>query len=128
MGKRYREMQIRTASPAGLVLQMYDAAMQKMRRALELHAEGRIAERGAALSVALGIVAELRQALDHEKGGQIAQRLEALYLFINERLVDFNLEGRAEACQEAIRVLEPLHSAWSELVQRPDDAKLAELG
>lgn len=128
MGKRYREMQIRTASPVALVVQMYDGAIQRIHQARELHGQGKISQRGAALSVALGVLAELRQALDHDQGGEIARNLDSLYLFVSERLVDFNLQGSVDACDEALRVLQPLRDAWAEIAQRPDETKLAEVG
>lgn len=128
MGKRYREMQVRTASPVGLVVQLYDAAIGKLRLAKEHHDAGHVAERASMVSLVLAILAELRGALDHEKGGDISRNLDALYLFAADRIVEFNLSGRREACDEALTVLEPLRSAWVEIAQRPPEVRTAGVG
>lgn len=126
MGRRYREIQIQTASPVGLVVQMYEGAIRQIRVARSYHEQGRIAERAAAISRALAIVAELRDALDRERGGEIAANLDSLYLFVNERLVEMNVGRRMEAGDEAIAVLEPLREAWAEIATRPVEDRRAE--
>ena len=72
MGARYREMGIKTATREQLVVMLYEGAVSNIRRAEALHEEGRLADRGTAISKALAIVAELQQGLDFEVGGEIA--------------------------------------------------------
>lgn len=123
MGQRYREMGIRTESPVGLVVRMYEGALDQVRRAREQQRLGRAGERGAAVSRALAIVAELRQSLDLERGGDIAKNLDALYEFVSNRLLDGNLRGEEAPLGEALSVLETLRGAFAEIARRPEAAQ-----
>jgi flagellar protein FliS len=110
-------VEIRTASPEKLVVLLYEGAMQQARRARALHDAGKMGERGAAISRALAIVAELQQSLDLEAGGEIARNLRALYFFVTDRLLEANVTNRCEALDEALQVLGTLHEAWAEVAR-----------
>lgn len=128
MGSRYREMEIRTASPEMLVVKMYEGAIRQVRLAVEHHRAGRIGERGAALSRALAILSELRQALDFERGGEIAANLDQLYRFVSDRLLEANLRGDEEALVWSAEILGSLHEAWAEIARRPPESRAAARG
>lgn len=119
MGARYREMEIRTASPEMLIVKLYEGAVRFIRVARESHNAGRLQERGNAISRALAIVAELQQALNMEVGGDITKNLDALYLFVTDRLLEANAKGRVEALDEAQNVLQELNVAWAEIAKNP---------
>lgn len=125
MGQRYREMEIRTASPEMLVVLLYQGALRQARAAHEHCEAGRVAERGLAISKALAIVGELHGSLDFEQGGEIAANLSRLYDFVSDQLLTANLRGRPQPLAEAIRVLEALCSAWIEIAQRPAEKEAA---
>ena len=128
MGSRYREMEIRTASPEMLVVKMYEGAIRQVRLAIDHHRAGRVGERGAALSRALAILAELRQALDFERGGEIARNLDQLYRFLSERLLEANLRGDEEPLVWSVGILDSLHGAWAEIARRPPESRAAARG
>jgi flagellar protein FliS len=113
---RYQETDIGTASPEALIVKLYDGALRFAGQARIHLQEGRVAERAQALSKALAIVSELQCALDHDKGGEIARNLDDLYDFVTGRLVEANVDGRIEAIDEALGVLETLAEAWREVV------------
>ncbi len=115
--QRYQEMDISTASPETLVVKLYEGAMRNARHALVCHGEGRIADRGRALSKAMAIVSELASALDMERGGEIASSLDALYAFVNEQLLEANLRGEPRHIDDALRVLGILNEAWVEIAR-----------
>ena len=113
MGARYQEMAVRTASPMELVVRFYVKAIELCRRAAEHHEANRIEARAASISQALAVVAELRHALDHDRGGEISRNLEALYDFVLDQLLDASLQGSATPLEGAERVLRELHGAWA---------------
>ncbi len=125
MLRRYREVEISTSSPEGLVVKMYEGAIRFSRVARVHHEEGRIADRGVAISRALAIVDELHNALDVEHGGEIAANLQSLYGFISGRLLEANLKNRPEALDEAVSILSELHGAWVEIARNPAEARAA---
>lgn len=114
---RYREMDITTASPETLVVRLYEGAIRNARSALAHQQAGRVAERGRAISRAVAIVSELSSALDMERGGEIARNLSGLYAFVNEQLVQANLEGRGDRIEDALRILDILAEAWVEVAR-----------
>lgn len=120
MANPYLEMQVRTASPLALVVQLYDAALQQVEVARGHHQAGRVRERGAAISRALAIVGELRSSLDFDRGAELARNLEDLYAYASERLLEANRGSACEALAEVTAALTPLRSAWREILGRPE--------
>ncbi len=65
------------------------------------------------LSKAISIINEgLRASLDHKQGGQIAGRLDSLYLYITSQLLEANLSNRIEPLNEALELLAMIQDAW----------------
>jgi flagellar protein FliS len=125
--ERYLENQVFSADPLGLVLLLYEGAGDAIRRARDLMREGRIAERSSAVTKAMQIVAELQGSLDLKRGGEVAQNLARLYVFIQERLVEANAEQKLAPLEEAARILEILREGWKEVcIVPPSPAPLQE--
>src|SRR5688572_9892612 len=95
----YLEHSIQTASPARLVLALYDGAIGAVERAADALApqgNGSTVHLEAArhtetahreLVRAQNILTELRYSLDHERGGVIAANLDSLYSWCLARLL-----------------------------------------
>jgi flagellar protein FliS len=62
------------------------------------------------------IILELKRTLDKEKGGQLADRLEGLYDFIYQELLQANLKKDTKHLKNIIPLLEELHSAYKEII------------
>jgi len=92
-----------------------DGAIRFARQAQLKFAEPGV--RGHALGRAHAIVSELMIALDHEKGGEIAARLESLYRYVLDGLISANAKGDARALDSAIGVLETLAEGWHEIAR-----------
>ena len=71
----------------------------------------------AALIAAQEIVAMLRGALDHTAGGELAERLDALYGFLLAQLMRANIEKDARRLERLPAVIEPLRSAFARAAQ-----------
>jgi flagellar protein FliS len=111
---------IATAGPAQLVLALYDGvlgAIERARTLLVLGAhEGRsdVEATHAQLVKAQRIVTELKVTLDHERGGEIASNLDALYAFCLRTLVDANVSKDPSRLTPASDVLRSLRDTWAE--------------
>ena len=110
----YRTQAAATASPAQLVLMLYDGALGQIARAQQALADSRLDEAHDALTRSQGIVNHLTATLDHEQGGEIAANLGSLYGFCAERLIDANLAKRDEGLGEVASVLRGLRDAWEQ--------------
>ena len=61
------------------VLMMYDGAIAYLDRAKEFMVEGDIRSRNIYTNKTREIVSELRNSLDHEAGGEVAENLDIFY-------------------------------------------------
>ena len=121
MANPYLEMELRTAPPEVLIGRLLDRAVQLASRAeASMHSEP--VESTRAIARAVDIVSELRGTLDMEIGGEIAQNLDALYEYTNERLVLGGAIGETSAIGEALQILESLAATWRQLLQNERSA------
>ncbi|CAB3707373.1 flagellar export chaperone FliS [Achromobacter sp. SIMBA_011] len=114
------ETQVLGASPERLITLLYMGARAAIGQARIHLQEGRVAERGAAISKAIKIVDEgLKTGLNMEAGGEIAANLARLYDYIVRTLLTANLKANAEQLDIADRLLADLAEAWQTSVDRP---------
>lgn len=108
----YRTQAVETAGPAQLVLMLYDGALAALYRARL--AEGSHETVNAELLKAQAIVTELRVTLDHERGGEIASSLAALYEFCLDRMISANVRKELRLLDEVESVLREIRDAWEQ--------------
>ena len=114
------ETQVLGASPERLITLLYLGARAAVGQARIHLQEGRVAERGAAISKAIKIVDEgLKTGLNMEAGGEIAANLARLYDYIVRTLLTANLKADAEQLDIADRLLADLAEAWQTSIDRP---------
>jgi flagellar protein FliS len=110
------ESGVLSASPHQLITLLFEGAGSAIRTA-RLHLDnGQMAEKGMAISKALDIVNNgLLAALDRERGGDIAERLGALYDYVARLLLKANLNNDPACLDEATRLLAEIGSAWRQI-------------
>lgn len=114
------ETQVLSATPERLITLLYLGARAAIGQARIHLQEGRVAERGAAISKAIKIVDEgLKTGLNMEAGGEIAANLARLYDYIVRTLLTANLKADAEQLDIADRLLADLAEAWQTSIDRP---------
>ena len=111
----YLQMDVNTTSPEELVGRLLDRAVALIDTSIARQPTHPV-ESAQASAKALDIVSELRGALDAEAGGEVAANLDALYEFVNRKLVLGSAGSEPVALEEARRVLDTLASGWSELL------------
>ena len=105
---------VETADPHRLILMLFDGARTAIIMARAHMERNEIAEKGAAISKAIDIVENgLLASLDVNSGGELAERLAALYQYISHRLLWANLKNNLAALDEANQLLGELQSAWA---------------
>ncbi len=116
------ESGVMSASPHKLIVMLFDGGIGFI-RAARLHMQaGRVAAKGEAISKAIDVVGGLSSALDHERGGELAGRLESLYDYVSDLLLKANLENSVVRLDEAERLLADIASAWREIGATAADA------
>jgi flagellar protein FliS len=111
----YRSSSVMTASPGQLVVMLYDGAGRFLRQAEIAAAEGAWRHASDRLDKADAIVDELLVTLDVEQGGQIAERLQGIYVFCRRLLIDARLERDPAKIRQAAALLAELRGAWAEI-------------
>lgn len=110
---RYRGVQLNTASPAQLVVMLYDGALRFVGEADEAFARDDRARAGDRIGRAMAIVDELAATLDPAHAPELAENLLALYGFCKRRLFDANLGRDRAALADVVASLTPLREAWA---------------
>ncbi len=105
----YRENAVRGATPIGLVVILFDAAIDDMRRVVR--ASG-IEERATAIRHAMLVLQQLQGTLDFEKGGQIARQFEQFYNLIRAKLLESQLRNSPEMVQQQIQFMTEVRECW----------------
>ena len=115
--QHYWEKQILNASPAERVVLCYDGAIRFLLNARRAIEEGNIKERFANNKKASDIIAYLCDTLDMEQGGEIAQNLRSIYMYMLRRLVDVDLKNSVEAVDDVVAKLRPLRASWEKIAK-----------
>lgn len=114
------ETKVETATPHELVIMLYEGALSAIVQAGRHIQDGNIAEKGKAIGQAIDIIdGGLRACLNYQAGGEIAERLGALYEYMCTRLLHANLHNDQGALDEVSRLLSELKSAWEEIANDP---------
>jgi flagellar protein FliS len=108
----YRESAILTATPEQLVVMLYDGANRFLTQSAIAMRESRPAVAGEKLRRAEAIIDELLATLDMSVG-EIAEQLQALYVFFKEHLSAARLEQSADKVEQVARLMRELRSAWA---------------
>jgi flagellar secretion chaperone FliS len=112
------------ASPHRLIVLLYQGARQAISQARMHLQQGNVADRGMAVSKAIRIVESgLQQSLNLEVGGEIAQRLNALYSYMTRRLLEANIQQSEAMLVEVDGLLATLEEAWVGIA--PEVARMA---
>lgn len=116
--QKYKSTAIASASREKLLLMMYEGAIKFTKLAIKAAEEKKIAERCENIGRAFDIVLELNNTLDHKIGGEIAARLEQLYMFITEQYTKANITGSTEPLKSNLKLLETLYDGWVQAVEK----------
>lgn len=114
--RKYREMEVKTSSPARLILLLYNEAIKCLNEAKEKIGAKDTKGGNDLLVKAQKIIRELMCSLNLEVG-EIATRWYSLYEFIHYRLIQANLQKDVQIVEEALKLLKPLRDAWIKAVE-----------
>jgi len=109
----YRESAVLTATPEQLVVMLYDGANRFLTQSAVAMRDGRIGLSGEKLRRAEAIIDELHMTLDKERGGEIASRLEGIYVFCKRHLIEARIERDAGMIDKVSELLAELREAWA---------------
>jgi flagellar protein FliS len=109
---KYLEMTVQTATPAQLLLMLYDGAIRFCKLGIEGIKENDIQKKHVNLTKAQNIVYELIASLD--RSIPISDSLLSLYDYFIHRLTEANLKKDVEPAEEVLGYLVELKQTWAQ--------------
>ena len=111
---------VESASPHRLIQMLIDGALAKLSQAKGHLKNKDIKKKGNDLSMAISIIGGLRDSLDHDKGGSIANNLEDLYEYMTYRVMEANLKNDPQIIDEVHGLLLEIKTAWDGLAPKTE--------
>nr|WP_199040789.1 flagellar export chaperone FliS [Dyella sp. ASV24] len=94
---------------------LFDGVIDRITQARGAIRRGDVPAKGTHFGRAHAIIGELRGSLDHEQGGPLAGRLDALYDYVSRRLLHAQLNNDERAIDEVVDLLTPVRDAWRQI-------------
>ena len=117
----YRTASVETASPAKIVLMLFDGAIGFLNRALSGFDQEALTIRNEIITNNVvktqRIVNELRASLDHNAGGDLSLTLDRLYDYMDRQLREANFKKERAPILLTQELLGKLRSGWAEMMQ-----------
>jgi flagellar secretion chaperone FliS len=113
----YRDSAVLTATPEQLVVMLYDGAVRFLRQAETAMNEGAFLHSYEKLGRAEAIIDELLATLNMDTG-EMADRLQAIYVFCKKTLIGARLQRNAEKIAHVVALLNSLREAWAKLAEQ----------
>jgi flagellar protein FliS len=104
-----------TASPGQLVVMLYDGALRFLLQAATAMRADEHLVCDQKLRRAEAIIDELHMVLDKDRGGEIASRLEGIYVFCKRHLIEARIERDAGMIDKVSELLGELREAWAQI-------------
>ncbi len=119
--KQYQQVgvqaQVTEASPHRLIQMLMQGGLDRIYQAKGALEYGRVAEKGELIGKSIAIIGGLREALDHEVGGELAANLDRLYDYMIRRLTEANRKNDTVALAEVAGLLQEVKSGWDGIAQ-----------
>lgn len=111
----YQKVNVSTADPVRIIVLLYEGAIKNLNQAIRA-IDGDRELMSAKITRTLDIINYLRNALDHEKGGEIAGNLERLYEYMRDVLSQANIHPDAAKMEHVISLLQTVLEGWRGIV------------
>lgn len=111
---------VANADPHKLTLMLIQGALDRIAYAKGAMERKEFVAKADFISKANAIIMHLRDTLDLEAGGEVAENMFALYNYMVERLNDAHFNNNLNMLDEVYGLLTPIRDAW---VQIPEEAK-----
>jgi len=110
--RSYRRTAVQEASPAGLVVILYDLLVEDLQAAIHAIGCADIEQRSRFLKHALLVLQLLEGGLDMDQGGAAARSLAAFYNYVRRELLDAQFRNDADILALQVRLVLDVREAW----------------
>ncbi|MGH9482667.1 MAG: flagellar export chaperone FliS [Terriglobales bacterium] len=109
------------ATPVGLIVLLYQAAVVALRRGIAAMDAGDIEARTLALNRVLALVAELKASLNYETGGEVARQFARFYHLAERLILQASCQKDAEPLRELLEQFVRVRDAWQQVDKLPPE-------
>ena len=100
------------ASPHRLIQMLFEGGLERIASAKGMLQRGELGRKGELIGKAINIIGGLRDGLDFERGGELATNLDALYDYMQRRLLRANIDCDPAVLDEVASLLREIKEAW----------------
>lgn len=119
----YLANQVNTASPEQLMLMLYDGAVRFASMAVKAIENGTPDKRSYYINKTYAILSEFAATLDHNQDAGLADNLDALYHYMQQRLMEANLHNDTAPIIEVKQLLTDLRQTWAQAIESDKQGK-----
>lgn len=114
------ETSVSEASPHKLVEMLYEGVLKNITLAKVFMEQRDYEKKSLHINKALSILIFMRESVDLDKGGDVADNLYALYDYCHRTVLNASVKNDIELLDEIAEYIRGLHDAWK---QMPDQYK-----
>lgn len=122
---QYRQNSVETATPTRMVVMLYDGAIRFLSQALAAMHLHQYEQQSRCINKGQAIIAHLRDTLDFQAGGAVADHLNSVYVSMFNTLTEANFYDKTERVEEVIAALRELRESWVEVDRQCQAGKAA---
>ena len=114
----YQEIAVQTSSPTKLVVMLYEGAIRFLGQSVTAIRSNDIEGKRQSIDRAMAVIQHLQSTLDRDQGGDVAAKLDNLYIYITSKIMEGSTKLQTAPIEEAIKLLNVLLSGWEEIVKK----------
>ncbi len=123
---QYKQTSVETgmenATPHKLISMLYDGVLDNIALARGAMERKDFMQKGENINKAVSIIGSLKANLDMEKGKEVSDNFEALYSYLNRKLLEASSKNDSKVLDEIVELVKELRESWSLM---PDNFKKA---
>lgn len=125
---QYLTNAVQSASQEQLMLMLYDGAIRFLNQAVQAIEQDTLDKRSYYINKASAIISEFAGSLDYNQDSELADNLNALYMYMLKLLMQANLHNEAEPLVEVKKLLSELRETWDIAIKQvqQENQQLAE--
>lgn len=123
----YVETAVSEASPHKLVAMLYEGAIKNLNLAKVFIEHKEFGKKSVHINKALSIIDALRNGVDLEVGGQVAENLYSLYDFCYRRTFEASSKNDAAMVYEVVEIIIGLNESWNQMPESVKNSSASQL-
>jgi len=106
---------VQNATPHRLIDMLFEGLKERISQARGAMEYRNIELKGKKINSAIAILSGLRENLNKDEGGDVAENLDIVYSYVQSVLAKAHREDNSTLLDEASTLIDNIHSAWKEI-------------